>query len=231
MQRDELARLIDHTQLKPQATPEEIVQLCDEAAEYGFGAVCINPVYVRLAAERLEGSGVTVCNVIGFPLGATTTAAKVYETRRAIADGSGELDMVIHIGALKAGDYKAVQADIAAVAATCREGDALLKVIIEAALLTDEEKVVACEAAKAADADFVKTSTGFASSGATVADVRLMRETVGPEMGVKAAGGIRTYADALAMIEAGASRIGASRSIQIVMQAPPAGAYETGEGE
>jgi deoxyribose-phosphate aldolase len=230
MQREELARLIDHTQLKPQATPEEIAQLCDEAAQYSFGAVCINPVYVRLAAQRLEGSGVTVCNVIGFPLGATTTVAKVCETRQAIADGSRELDMVIHIGALKAGDYEAVQNDIAAVAAACQEGGALLKVIIEAALLTDEEKIVACEAAKAAGADFVKTSTGFASGGATVADVRLMRQTVGPEVGVKAAGGIRTYTDALAMIEAGANRIGASRSIQIVMQAPIGEAYETGEG-
>ena len=231
MQRDELARLIDHTQLKPEATPEQIAQLCDEAAQYGFGAVCINPVYVRFAAQRLEGSGVAVCNVIGFPLGATTTVAKVCEARQAIADGSQELDMVIHVGALRAGDHKAVQDDIAAVAAACHDGGALLKVIIEAALLTDDEKVAACEAAQAAGADFVKTSTGFASGGATVSDVRLMRETVGPKVGVKAAGGIHTYADALAMIEAGANRIGASRSIQIVMQAPAGEAHDLGDRE
>ena len=231
MQRAELARLIDHTQLKPEATPEQIAQLCDEAAQYGFGAVCINPIYVRFAAQRLEGSGVAVCNVIGFPLGATTTVAKVCEARQAIEDGSRELDMVIHVGALKAGDHKAVQDDIAAVAAACHDGGALLKVIIETALLTDDEKVAACQAAQAAGADFVKTSTGFASGGATVTDVRLMRETVGPKVGVKAAGGIHTYADALAMIEAGANRIGASRSIQIVMQAPASEARDLGDRE
>jgi len=220
MQRDELARLIDHTLLKPAATLEQVAQLCDEAIEYGFGAVCINPVYVRFAAQRLTGTSVVVCNVVGFPLGATTTAAKVYETQRAIEDGSREVDMVIHVGALKGGDVAAVQDDVAAVAAACHDGGALLKVIIEAVLLNDDEKVAACRAAQAAGADFVKTSTGFAGGGATVADVRLMRETVGPNVGVKAAGGIGSYGDALVMIEAGASRIGASRSIQIVMQAP-----------
>ena len=231
MQRDELARLIDHTLLKPAATLEQVAQLCDEAIEYGFGAVCINPIYVRFAAQRLTGTGVAVCNVVGFPLGATTTAAKVYETQRAIEDGSREVDMVIHVGALKGGDVAAVQADVAAVAAACHDGGALLKVIIEAVLLTDDEKVAACRAAQAAGADFVKTSTGFAGGGATVADVRLMRETVGPNVGVKAAGGIGSYADALAMIEAGANRIGASRSIQIVMQAPAGEAHDLGERE
>ena len=231
MQRDELARLIDHTLLKPAATLEQVAQLCDEAIEYGFGAVCINPIYVRFAAQRLTGTGVAVCNVVGFPLGATTTAAKVYETQRAIEDGSREVDMVIHMGALKGGDVAAVQADVAAVAAACHDGGALLKVIIEAVLLTDDEKVAACRAAQAAGADFVKTSTGFAGGGATVADVRLMRETVGPNVGVKAAGGIGSYADALAMIEAGANRIGASRSIQIVMQAPAGEAHDLGERE
>jgi deoxyribose-phosphate aldolase len=216
----EIARLIDHTLLKPEATPAQVEQLCDEARSYGFASVCINPVYVKLAAERLKGSGVAVCTVIGFPLGANSTAVKVCETRQAMDDGATEIDMVIHIGALKAGDHEAVQKDIAAVAAACYEGGALLKVIIEAVLLSMEEKVVACQLAKAAGADFVKTSTGFAGGGATVEDVRLMRQTVGAQMGVKAAGGIRSYADALAMVEAGASRIGASAGVQIVKQVP-----------
>jgi len=216
----EIARLIDHTLLKPEATPAQVEQLCDEARSYGFASVCINPVYVKLAAERLKGSGVAVCTVIGFPLGANSTAVKVCETRQAMDDGATEIDMVIHIGALKAGDHEAVQKDIAAVAAACHEGGALLKVIIEAVLLSMEEKVVACQLAKAAGADFVKTSTGFAGGGATVEDVRLMRQTVGAQMGVKAAGGIRSYADALAVVEAGASRIGASAGVQIVKQVP-----------
>lgn len=222
MERAEIARLIDHTLLKPEATEAQVAQLCDEAVEYGFATVCINPVYVHFAAQRLDGSGVAVCNVVAFPLGATTTADKVFETRRAVADGSQEVDMVIHVGALKAGDVAAVRKDIAAVADACHEGGALLKVIIEAVLLTDDEKVAACKAAQAAGADFVKTSTGFAGGGATLADVRLMRRTVGPEMGVKAAGGIGTYADLLAMVEAGANRIGASKSLKIMAQAPPA---------
>ncbi|MFL7792105.1 MAG: deoxyribose-phosphate aldolase [Anaerolineae bacterium] len=220
MNKKEIARLIDHTLLKPEATPAQVEQLCDEARSYGFASVCINPVYVKLAAERLKGSGVAVCTVIGFPLGANSTAVKVCETRQAMDDGATEIDMVIHIGALKAGDHEAVQKDIAAVAAACHEGGALLKVIIEAVLLSMEEKVVACQLAKAAGADFVKTSTGFAGGGATVEDVRLMRQTVGAQMGVKAAGGIRSYADALAMVEAGASRIGASAGVQIVKQVP-----------
>jgi deoxyribose-phosphate aldolase len=223
MERRDIARLIDHTLLKPEATQAQVVRLCDEAVEYGFGAVCINPVFVRVAAECLAGSGVAVCNVVGFPLGATTTAAKVFETRRAVADGSQEVDMVIHVGALKAGDVRAVREDIAAVADACHEGGALLKVIIEAVLLVDGEKIAACQAAQAAGADFVKTSTGFAGGGATLADVRLMRNTVGPEMGVKAAGGIGTYADLLAMVEAGASRIGASKGLNIMAQVPLAG--------
>jgi deoxyribose-phosphate aldolase len=182
--------------------------------------VCINPVYVKLAAQRLTGSGVDVCTVIGFPLGATTTVAKVCEARQVLADGAAELDMVLHVGALKAGDHEAVKDDIAQVAVACHEGGGILKVIIEAVLLSNAEKVTACQLAQAAGADFVKTSTGFAGGGATVEDVRLMRQTVGPEMGVKAAGGVRTYADTLAMVEAGASRIGASAGVKIVAQAP-----------
>lgn len=220
LKKDEIARFIDHTLLKPEATPAQIERLCDEARRYGFAAVCVNPVYVRLAAERLQGAEVAVCSVVGFPLGATTTAAKVYEARQALADGASELDMVIHVGALKAGDYERVQEDIAAVADVCHKGGALLKVIIETALLDDAEKVTACRLAQAAGADFVKTSTGFAGGGATAEDVRLMRQTVGPRMGVKAAGGIRSYADALAMIEAGANRIGASAGVRILEQAP-----------
>ncbi len=231
MNRDELARLIDHTQLKPEATPEQISRLCDEAIEYGLGAVCINPVYVPLAAQRLKGSAVEVCTVIGFPLGATSTVAKVCEAQQAMDDGARELDMVLHVGSLKAGDTEAVRKDIAAVATACHDRGALLKVIIEAALLTDGEKVAACRAAQAAGADFVKTSTGFASGGAKVEDVRLMRQTIGPQMGLKAAGGIHSYADALAMVEAGATRIGASRSIQIVMQAPVADRHGPAEDE
>ncbi|HEY68351.1 MAG TPA: deoxyribose-phosphate aldolase [Thermoflexia bacterium] len=220
LKKDEIARFIDHTLLKPEATPAQIERLCDEARRYGFAAVCVNPVYVRLAAGRLQGAEVAVCSVVGFPLGATTTAAKVYEARQALADGASELDMVIHVGALKAGDYERAQEDIAAVADVCHKGGALLKVIIETALLDDAEKVTACRLAQAAGADFVKTSTGFAGGGATAEDVRLMRQTVGPRMGVKAAGGIRSYADALAMIEAGANRIGASAGVRIVEQAP-----------
>ncbi len=221
MNRKEVARLIDHTLLKPQATPVQVEQLCDQARRYGFASVCINPVYVRLAADKLEGSDVAVCTVVGFPLGATTTSIKVREAQQALADGATEIDMVIHIGALKAGDHQAVQEDIAAVSTACREGGALLKVIIEAVLLSDEEKVAACRLAQAAGADFVKTSTGFAGGGATVEDVRLMRRTVGPQMGIKAAGGVRSYADALAMVDAGATRIGASAGVEIVEQAPP----------
>jgi deoxyribose-phosphate aldolase len=212
----ELAKMIDHTLLKPDATYEQVERLCREAVEYGFAAVCVNPVHVKRCAETLRGSGIPVCTVAGFPLGATTTETKVFETHQALCEGASEVDMVINLGALKAGDHETAQEDIAALARTCHAKGALLKVIIETALLTDEEKVIACQLAKRAGADFVKTSTGFGPGGATAEDVALMRKTVGPEMGVKAAGGIRTYADAQRMIAAGANRLGASASIQII---------------
>lgn len=220
MKGNELARLIDHTMLKPEATPAEIEQLCEEALRYRFASVCVNPAYVPLAVAKLAGTEVAVCTVVGFPLGATTTAAKVCEAEQALDDGATELDMVLFIGALKVGDRERVEDDIAAVATVCHDGGGLLKVIIETALLSDEEKVLACELAQDADADFVKTSTGFAASGARLEDVRLMRETVGPEIGVKAAGGIHSYEEAMAMIEAGANRIGASAGVRIVEEAP-----------
>ncbi len=211
-----LAHTIDHTLLKPDATQDQIAQLCFEARKYGFASVCVNPAHVKLCADLLKGSGVPVCAVIGFPLGATPTDVKVFEAQRAIREGASELDMVINVGALKSRDYELVRGDIAGVARACHAGSAILKVIIEAALLTDEEKVIACQLAKVAGADFVKTSTGFGPSGATPEDVALMRRVVGPSMGVKAAGGIRTYADAQKMIAAGASRIGASASVKII---------------
>ncbi|WP_191059208.1 deoxyribose-phosphate aldolase [Geminicoccus harenae] len=217
-----LAAFIDHTILKPDATRAEVARLCAEAKEHGFKSVCVNAIHVAEVAQALAGSEVLACAVVGFPLGATLPAIKAAEAAAAVAAGAAEIDMVIDIGALKDGRVDAVQADIAAVRTAC--GDAVLKVIIETCLLTDEEKRQACQAAKAAGADFVKTSTGFSKSGATVEDIRLMRATVGPDMGVKASGGIRTRADALAMIEAGASRIGASASIAIVGEAAPSGA-------
>jgi deoxyribose-phosphate aldolase len=220
VKRNELARLIDHTMLKPEATPAEIERLCEEALRYRFASVCVNPAYVPLAATKLAETEVAVCTVIGFPLGATTTTAKVCEAEQALDDGATELDMVLFIGALKAGDRERVEEDIAAVATVCHDSGGLLKVIIETALLSDEEKVLACEVAQDADADFVKTSTGFAASGAKLEDVRLMRETVGPDIGVKAAGGIHSYEEAMAMIEAGANRIGASAGVRIVEEAP-----------
>lgn len=215
-----LTRVIDHTLLKAEATPAQVERLCAEAIEHHFAAVCVNPVHVRLVAERLAGSDPAVCTVIGFPLGATLTRVKVYEAEQALADGARELDMVLAVGLLKAGDRQAVRADMAAVAEACHSSGALLKVILETVLLDDAEKVAACQLAQQAGADFVKTSTGFAGGGATVADVELMRQTVGPTMGVKAAGGIRTLADALAMIEAGATRIGTSAGVAIVEEAP-----------
>lgn len=215
---EQLARFIDHTLLKPEATPSQIEQLCNEARHYRFAAVCVNPIYVQLAAERLKGSSVAVGTVVGFPLGASLTKVKVYEAEQAIEGGAREIDMVLPIGILKAGDYKRVQEDIAAVAKVCHARDVILKVILETALLTDAEKIAACRAAQAAEADFVKTSTGFSGGGATVEDVRLMRQCVGPSMGVKAAGGIRTLTDALAMIEAGATRIGTSAAIAIIQE-------------
>ncbi len=220
MKRRELAGYLDHTQLKPEAQPEHIRALCEEARDYQMASVCVNAVYVPLASKLLAGTEVAVCTVVGFPLGANTTAAKVCETEIALAEGATELDMVMAIGRLKAGETDAVRGDIAAVTAVAHAHGALLKVIIETALLTDNEKVTACTLVKEASADFVKTSTGFAASGAKVADVALMRETVGPEMGVKAAGGIHSYEEALAMIEAGATRIGASRSVAILEGAP-----------
>jgi len=218
----DVAAMIDHTLLKPEATQDQIAQLCYEARKYGFATVCVNPANVRLCVQLLKGSPVGVCTVVGFPLGATPPEVKAYETQQALDDGATEVDMVINIGALKSKDYALVERDIATVARTCHAGGTLLKVIIEAALLTDEEKVKACELAKAAGADYVKTSTGFGPGGATAHDVELMRRTVGPAMGVKAAGGIRTFEDAQAMIAAGATRIGASASIKILQQAQAA---------
>ncbi len=216
---DSIGRMIDHTLLKPDASQDQIAQLCYEARTYHFASVCVNPTHVKLAAQLLKDSGVDVCTVVGFPLGATPSTVKAYETQQAIRDGATEIDMVINIGALKSQDYKAVHEDIGAVVRTAHAGGAIVKVIIEAAFLTDEEKVIASQFSKAAGADFVKTSTGFGPGGATVADVALMRQVVGSGLGVKAAGGVRNYADAQAMIEAGATRIGASAGIAIVKEA------------
>jgi deoxyribose-phosphate aldolase len=215
----DVAAMIDHTLLKPDATRKDIEELCREAAQFGFATVCVNPAWVALAARRLAGTGVGVCSVVGFPLGATTPDVKGYETRRAIFDGAREIDMVINVGALKSGDLRHVERDIEAVTMPCRDCGALSKVIIEAALLTDDEKVTACTLAKAAGADYVKTSTGFGPGGATAADVALMRRIVGSEMGVKAAGGVRDLAGVKAMIAAGATRVGASAGVKIVQQA------------
>jgi len=214
-----LAHMIDHTLLKPDATQDQIAQLCYEARKYRFASVCVNPTNVKLCAQLLKGSDVPICAVVGFPLGATSTEVKVFEAQQAIRDGATEVDMVINVGALKSRDYELVERDVASIARACHAGKAILKVIIEAALLTDEEKVVACQLAKVAGADFVKTSTGFGPGGATVEDVALMRRVVGPKIGVKAAGGIRTYADVQKMIAAGASRIGASAGVKIVQEA------------
>jgi len=215
MKKSEIAAMIDHTLLKPEATDEQIIKVCREARENKFASVCINPCYVKLAMEQLKGSGVKVCTVIGFPLGANDTRVKAYEAKIAIEDGANEVDMVINVGKLKAKDYEYVENDIKAVVNEAR-GKALVKVIIETCLLTDEEKVKICKLAMEAGADFVKTSTGFNKGGATAEDVKLMYETVAPELKVKAAGGIRTTEDAIKMIEAGASRIGASASISIM---------------
>ena len=213
-----VASMIDHTLLKPDATRGDIETLCREAAEYTFASVCVNPTWVALCAARLRDTPVKVCSVVGFPLGATTADTKHYETRRAIFDGAREIDMVINIGALKSGDLRVVERDIEAVTFPCREAATLSKVIIEAALLTDDEKITACTLAKAAGADFVKTSTGFGPGGATPADVALMRRVVGEEMGVKAAGGVRDLESLKAMVAAGASRVGASAGVRIVQE-------------
>jgi len=215
----DVAKLIDHTLLKPDATQDQIAQLCYEARKFGFAAVCVNPTHVKLCSQLLQGTQVHVCTVVGFPLGATPPEVKAYETQQAIDDGATEVDMVINIGALKSKDYALVERDIAMVARACHAGGAILKVIIEAALLTDEDKVIACQLAKAAGADYVKTSTGFGPGGATAHDVALMRRAVGPELGVKAAGGIKNLADAKEMVAAGATRIGASAGIKIVQEA------------
>jgi deoxyribose-phosphate aldolase len=212
----DLAHYIDHTLLRPDAVAADIDKLCAEAKEFRFATVCVNPTWVHRAAEYLRGTEVGVASVIGFPFGATPTEIKVFETRRAIRDGASEIDMVINIGALKSGMHGEVRADIAGVADACHESGARCKVIIETGLLTDEEKVIACRLAQHAKADFVKTSTGYAKGGATVFDVALMRETVGPKMGVKASGGIRTAEDVHDMIAAGATRIGASAGVKIV---------------
>jgi deoxyribose-phosphate aldolase len=219
-----VAAMIDHTLLKPDAARANIEELCREAAVFKFATVCVNPTWVSTCARLLAGSGVGVCSVVGFPLGATTADTKEYETRRAIFDGAREIDMVINVGALKSGDLHLVERDIEAVTRPCREAGALSKVIIEAALLTDDEKVTACTLAKAAAADYVKTSTGFGPGGATVADVALMRRVVGADMGVKAAGGVRDFESVKAMIAAGASRVGASAGVKIVQQATAAAA-------
>lgn len=211
----EIAKMIDHTLLKADATKEQIEQLCIEAKEYQFASVCVNPTWVSYASELLTGTGVDICTVIGFPLGATTPETKAFETKNAIENGATEVDMVINIGALKDGNDSLVEKDIQAVVDAAK-GKALVKVIIETSLLTDEEKVRACKLAVQAGTNFVKTSTGFSTGGATAEDIALMRKTVGPEIGVKASGGVRSAEDAKNMIEAGATRIGASSGIAIV---------------
>lgn len=212
----DLARMIDHTMLKADATAGEIEKLCQEALKYGFASVCINPGYVPLCAKLLRGSDVKVCTVIGFPLGATSTAAKAFEAEQAIREGAQEVDMVINVGMLKSGNVEYVESDVFAVTSTARRFRVLTKVIIETGLLTDEEKIRACVLAKRAGADFVKTSTGFGKGGATAGDIALMRRVVGSAMGVKASGGVRSREDALALVASGADRIGASASVKIV---------------
>ena len=210
-----LAKMIDHTQLKPDTPKEKIQQICEEAKEHGFASVCVNPHWVKTSYELLKDTDVKVCTVVGFALGATTKETKAFETRQAIEQGATEIDMVINVGELKSGNEDIVQQDIEAVVREA-EGKAIVKVIIETSLLSEDEKVKACELAKAAGADFVKTSTGFNGGGATIEDISLMRKTVGPDMGVKASGGVRDYDGAKAMIEAGATRIGASSGIAII---------------
>ncbi len=214
----DMAKLIDHTQLKPEATSAQIATLCEEALTHRFASVCVNPAYVEQCANLLVESGVKVCTVIGFPLGATTTATKCYEVRNAIENGATEVDMVLRIGALKEGAIEVVAADIAEVARTAHESNVMLKVIFETALLNEREKVAASLAARSAGADFVKTSTGFSSGGATVEDVTLMRRVVGDALGVKASGGVKDFVGALAVVHAGATRIGASAGVKIVQE-------------
>jgi deoxyribose-phosphate aldolase len=233
----DLASYIDHTLLKPEATPGDVDRLCDEALRYRFAAVCVNPVWVRRAARKLRGSEVGVASVVGFPLGASNPRIKAQEARQALRDGAREIDMVINVGALKGGELDLVEQDVRGVSDACREVGALNKVILETALLSDEEKVLGCRLARRARADYVKTSTGFGPGGATVFDVALLREAVGPELGVKAAGGIRSAGEAREMIAAGATRIGASAGIRMVTGqeggagATPSGAQGGGAGE
>ena len=217
-----IAGLIDHTLLKADATRDDILKVCREAREYGFASVCVNSYWVPLVAGELAGSTVKTCTVVGFPLGAASTEAKVAETEAALRAGAQEIDMVQNIGALRSGDVNVVESDIAAVVMAAHRAGAIVKVILETALLDDNQKLAACAAAKNAHADFVKTSTGFGPAGATVHDVELMRRAVGPGMGVKASGGIRTLEDLKKMVAAGANRIGASASVQIVLAAPAA---------
>ena len=221
LSREKLAKMIDSTNVKATASRSDIEKLCKDAVHHGFGCVCVNPIYVKLASQLLKDSDVKVCSTVGFPFGATLPEIKALEAIKAVENGAKELDMVINLSALKSGNYEAVKKDIAAVVDAKRLDErVIVKVIIETACLKDEEKVVACKLAKDAGADFVKTCTGFFGKGATVEDVRLMRQTVGEAMGVKAAGGIRTYADAVAMIRAGANRIGTSTAVQIIEGAP-----------
>ena len=224
----EIARTIDHTLLKPEATREQIEQLCAEAREHGFATVCINPTWVPLCTAELRGSETRVCTVVGFPLGATLPEVKAFEAARVVAEGACEVDMVLNVGALKSADYRLCERDVAAVVEASHRGGAIVKVIIEAALLTDDEKVKACVVSRAGGAEFVKTSTGFGPGGATAADVALMRRVVGPEMGVKAAGGVRDLKSAQAMLDAGADRIGASVGVKIVQESR--GAASAGGG-
>lgn len=216
MSTQNIASYIDHTILNPDAAATDIARICAEAVKYSFKSVCVNPIWVATVSEALAGSGVLTCSVIGFPFGATPTASKVFEAKTVVADGANEVDMVINIAAAKAGDEEALVADISAIAQAVHDGGAILKVIIETALLSDHEKVLACRASVRAGADFVKTSTGFAGGGATVADVALMRATVGPDVGVKASGGVRSLETAHAMIAAGATRLGSSSGVAIV---------------
>lgn len=211
-----IASFIDHTLLKPEASEADILKVCSEAAEYRFKSVCVNPLWVKTVKTALKGSGVLTCSVVGFPLGATPTDVKTFEARGAVLDGADEIDMVINIAAARAGDKGALVEDITAVAEAVHASDAILKVIIETALLDDDQKILACKAAVEGGADFVKTSTGFNGGGATAEDIALMRRTVGPDLGVKASGGVRSLADAQAMIAAGATRIGASSGVAIV---------------
>ncbi|MFA6400126.1 MAG: deoxyribose-phosphate aldolase [Salinivirgaceae bacterium] len=220
----ELAGFIDHTLLKPDATKAQFDKLCDEAVQYKFYSVCVNSSWVPYVTKKLRGSGIKICAVIGFPLGAMDSRSKAFEASNAIEAGANELDMVINVGSLKSKDYKLVEEDIRAIKRVCRK-NTILKVIIETVLLTDDEKVIACEIAKKAEADFVKTSTGFSGGGATVADIMLMRRIVGPKIGVKASGGIKEYNQAIALIQAGASRIGCGSSVAVITGAKAQGNY------